>query len=508
MKLKLFILVLTISSSIYAQEERVEKTLINLDNISLKGMDRNVKKAFNQTKDIIISARKENDIKTQFEAGSQWCMMLQNYDFLQQAKECYLIIGNEDKENPQWPYLFALSSNKQGEIEDSKIGFKETLRRNINYLPAHFHRIDLDIQQGDLKSAFLTADQVPVEFKLSSPILKLMGDLYYEVENYHVSIGYYKQALDANPMAKSLNYKIGQAYLKLSKEDQAETYISESNSTGVTVVDPYLMIVKNQTVGEVPFLIKAKKALQNKDYSSAINNYKKALEYNPESESGWVNLAVSYYQNQQIEMAKSGFRKALSINPNQKTALFNMANLAFTEGRQLEAMDLFQRLNQLTPNDVQATSKLIALYSANQQHQKIIKLLEAKENIGLDQFFFQKATSYTALGQFESAILVLEQILQNQPNSIEALIALAKIHSQAPDKTIRNAKKSLEYAEKAFGLHKNTKSYWQYIHALDQSKKCKKLGQLMEEFAGLVNVNQKEVEEELQKQRADQLNCD
>jgi tetratricopeptide (TPR) repeat protein len=486
---------------------QVVDTSLDLHQISLNGLDQDVKQIFQETKSLIEKARSEKDANTEFNATKSWCLLLHNYDFLIAAKECYYKIGLDEKNNAKWPYLYAKASLDNGETEDAIIGFVETLYRDINYLPAHYYLVLSAMQQGNLKTAFQRLNNIPVELMLTSIVLKLSGDLYFEVENYYVAIGYYLQALVLAPDSRNLNYKIARAYQLLGQTELAEEHTEKSNSVGILLIDPYYQEVKQQIVGEIPFLIKAKKAIENSDPQAAIELYQKALEFNPKSESGLINIAVAYYQTNQIEKAKSSFESVLAINPNQTKALFNLATIYMSQQLFESSIDYFQRYMQINSSDKEVLSTLAELYYQTQQYQKTLDLLSAGNDIKTTEIQFIKAKSQIQLENYDQAIEILTAINENDTNNLQVLLALAKIYSQVPNKEVRNPELAFKFANMAFDLNKNVQTYWQLLLVLDESEKCADLEAKMLEFSSLVKAPIEQVKAQLIQNRADELKC-
>lgn len=493
----------------FAKENSIKEhpKTIDIDNISTKGLDRNVSKVFKQTHKLIQQARKQKDAQTEMAASKQWCLLLHNFDFLSQAQDCYYIIGMDDKTNAKWPYLYAKASAKMGDFEQAQIGFKETIRRDSVYLPAHYYQIQQSLSDNNLATAFSQFAQVPANLRLTSVLLNLSGDLYFAVENYHVAIGFYQQALQLVPKAKSLNYKIARAYQALDMMQQAESFIKLSDATKIRLIDPYYQEVKSTTIGEIPYLIKAKTALVNGDSKSAIKSYKKALDYNPKSEGALVNIAVAYFQDKQTEKAKEFFIKSLKINPKQEKSLYNLATIAVSEGDIAASQDYFEQYKAIDETDINVNYQLAQIYYQQGQFDKVKEIAQLKSMNAHIETQYLKAKAYIQLEQYFDAINWLNEINENVPGNYKVLLALAKLESQVPDLQLRNAELSLKHATQAYNLNKNAQSYWQFIVALDENKKCKQLNITIADLSKLLKVETKLAYERLIKQRGNDLKC-
>ena len=502
MKKILILLFLTLNCA--AQE--VPKT-VDLENISIKGLDKNVAKVFKQTKKLILNARKDNDETTELLGTKNWCYLLHNFDFLEQAKNCYFIIGLKLKEEANWPYLYGKASLKQGNIEDSIIGFEQTLRREGNYLPAHYYLIQIAIEQGDLLKAFEYHSKVPANLKLTANMLNISGDLFTQVENYYVANGYYQQALNLVPKANSLNYKIAQNYQLLEKSELAEQFIVGSGQIGISVSDPYFQSVKDTTVGEIPYLIKAKTALNNSDYKLAIKYYNKALEFNADSVSAQINIAVAYFLKKEVDKAKELFEKINLNHPNNLKVLYNLAVITKSQEDFVSAIKYFEDYRKINKQDIVVNTELAEIYYQLKDFEKVINLSSEPVVSAEEKMQVLKAKSLVRENQFDKGVALLKEINKYKPNNNEVLLLLAKIHSQVPDMSIRDGEIALQYAIQAFNNEKNLLSYWELLMALDESKKCNELDQLINEFSKELKKTPQEVKAQMVNQRGLDFRC-
>ena len=502
------ILVLSLFAfGICISQAKEQNTPLDLDAVSVKGLDKNVAKIFKQTRKLIKQARKKEDKKTELLAIQQWCLLLHSYNFLEQAMECYYELGMEDKKEPKWTYLYAKTSLSQGDFDKAETALKETLRRDFLYLPAHYYLLDMAIKDHKLLDAFEILSNIPAQFRLNSSLLNLAGDLYFEVENYYVAIGFFQQALNSVPKAKSLNYKIAKAYQALNSMQKAEKFMQEADEVKIQLNDPYFQEVKNKTIGEIPYLIKAKSALVNGEAETAIKAYNKALEFNPNSEAALVNIAVAHFQNKNTKQAIENFQKVLAINPKKKIALYNLGLIAEMNGDYSAAQSLFEKYFALDSEDVSLNFRLANLYYNKGEFEKALQMTQlksAKTHVGMQLL---KSKVFVQLGQYQKAILWLQEINKYVPNNAKVLLSLTKLLSQVPDNSLRNPSQAIVYAKQALAVEKSEAIYWQLIVAMDENKSCDELEATALEFSRYLQIELNQVYEKLFQYRGADLKC-
>jgi tetratricopeptide (TPR) repeat protein len=128
--------------------------------------------------------------------------------------------------------------------------------------------------------------------------------------------------------------------------------------------DPYAI----QVVGYYAYLA------DEMDLSQAM--YQKYVGLYPEDPSGYNNLALTYKRMGEYEKEEALYRTALGIDPIDDHVLNNLAvNLAH-QGRSDEALEIMDRLEQLTPDDPYADLHRAKIYATMGKREKAYKYLK------------------------------------------------------------------------------------------------------------------------------------
>ncbi len=91
-------------------------------------------------------------------------------------------------------------------------------------------------------------------------------------------------------------------------------------------------------------------AVQRRDWSEALNWYKKAADIEPNSDGVHCNLAGAYVALGRLEEAEAHFDQALKLNPKNRLALHNKSILLVKKGKLEEALRLNQEVLELSPD--------------------------------------------------------------------------------------------------------------------------------------------------------------
>src|SRR5262249_44705327 len=138
-----------------------------------------------------------------------------------------------------------------------------------------------------------------------------------------------------------------------------------------------------------------------KQYDAAIDEYKKALEADPNNADVLVNIGSAYQAKGDLQNALTAYQAALTKNPNQTAAQEGKKNVQdaiqdkmlsdtskaaddlFKAGRYDEAIAKYKQLVQLNPNDAGSHFDLGASYQAKKDYD--LAVTEYRMAISLDQ---------------------------------------------------------------------------------------------------------------------------
>ena len=153
----------------------------------------------------------------------------------------------------------------------------------------------------------------------------------------------------------------------------------------------------NKNVSSEVYVLLAQAYTVKKDAKQADKNYKLALEVNPANVAAFYPVYNGYLQDKQMQSARQLLEKALKANSNQPLLLASKAELDIEEKKWDDAESAVQRF---------------AVYSKNKAVPKYLQanILQGK-------------------GQYAEAITLYEQILQDFPNHLNAMINLVRSYS-------------------------------------------------------------------------------
>ncbi|QGJ71212.1 Hypothetical protein PBC10988_29160 [Planctomycetales bacterium 10988] len=173
--------------------------------------------------------------------------------------------------------------------------------------------------------------------------------------------------------------------------------------------------------------------VQVREYNRATEFLKRRLEQEPNDVETALKLARVYALNQQREAAQEIYSLYLAdIDRSDEEIRVALARLLLELKRGDEALDLFLFLRQRYPDDIQIAADLVRAYDLVGDYDRAAEVADemasiAPSNSGVRLLLAENFL--TPLRQ-DVALIVLAQVLDYDPDNIDALINTARIHIQ------------------------------------------------------------------------------
>ena len=91
-------------------------------------------------------------------------------------------------------------------------------------------------------------------------------------------------------------------------------------------------------------------AVQQKEYSTAVEQIQRAIKLNPKSPFFYNNLGIALQKQGKLDEAIESYRRALQLKPNYPDAHYNLGIALKEQGKLDEAIESYRRALQLKPN--------------------------------------------------------------------------------------------------------------------------------------------------------------
>jgi tetratricopeptide (TPR) repeat protein len=169
--------------------------------------------------------------------------------------------------------------------------------------------------------------------------------------------------------------------------------------------------------------------LKARDFSGAIEAYKRAIALTPGDEDLHFNLGIAYVQNGDLTNAEREYKQALELLPDYPEVHNNLGNLLLRSGRMAEAEEHFTEALKQMPEYAQAHNNLGTLRQRQQRTEDALRCFQkaVESDTNYWEAHYNLANTYLQLKQPDKAAAEYREALRINPAFETARRALEKI---------------------------------------------------------------------------------
>ena len=410
----------------------------------------------------VIELDSKNANALLFRAG----LLLQDKDFDGALADARSVL-REAPESEKALMVLAVSQVQTKNIELAQETFEKILLINPKNLIATKDLARIKVQIKDEIGAISLLEKSRAIFKDDVDISVMLIDLYGKQQEWEKAEKIASSLLE-NAEAKELpHFKLAQLYMGQQKFEDA---IKEFNKVLLTkpkamdvlggIVNAHLALKQTEKAEKIldnalednkdnPALLTMRAELyrQLKQYSDAERLFKRVIELKPGVELGYKNLATVYQAQKQLDNIITTFEQAVVAIPKSGTFFMQLGVLNTVAGRAEKAIEAYQAVLKLFPDNLLAINNLAALLVESDDPQQLEKaaelvpvLKDSEHPAFLDTYGW---TSYK-MGKMDEALVALESIINKQGVIPEMHYHLAMVYINKG--RVEEAKMELEKA--------------------------------------------------------------
>jgi tetratricopeptide (TPR) repeat protein len=167
-----------------------------------------------------------------------------------------------------------------------------------------------------------------------------------------------------------------------------------------------------------------------KDFSKAIQAYRKVIELDPTYVEAYNNLGIIYQMMGDVDRALGAYQKSTEINPRYEKGYNNLGILLLLSGRYEEASEAFQKALAVNPNNIESYIHLGVLLKKKGQWQEAIESYQ--KALAIDplhrETHYNIALLYEQLENVELAVGHYQQFIQLSSKSHPELVSRVQRH--------------------------------------------------------------------------------
>jgi len=167
-----------------------------------------------------------------------------------------------------------------------------------------------------------------------------------------------------------------------------------------------------------------------KDFSKAIQAYRKVIELDPTYVEAYNNLGILYQMMGDMDRALGAYQKSTEINPRYEKGYNNLGILLLLSGRYEEASEAFQKALAVNSNNIESHIHLGVLFKKKGQWQEAIESYQ--KALAIDplhrETHYNIALLYEQLENVELAVGHYQQFIQLSSKSHPELVSRVQRH--------------------------------------------------------------------------------
>lgn len=193
----------------------------------------------------------------------------------------------------------------------------------------------------------------------SSMAYSTLGNIYYQLNNYNKAEKYLLKSISINPNNPFPYSVLGSLFINMNRLEEAKTYflktieIDKSNGTAwVNLGGIYLeakdykhaiyyfqqaLKVERSFTHPYSHLGLGKCYLQQSQFTEAIQEFNKAISFNPDLSDIYLQLGIVYLKTNNAKEARESFQKAIELSPKDGAMMLGIAYFFISEGKVDEA---------------------------------------------------------------------------------------------------------------------------------------------------------------------------
>jgi tetratricopeptide (TPR) repeat protein len=228
-------------------------------------------------------------------------------------------------------FSLATKNHASNNIEVAQKLYKEVLKINPNYAPAHNNLGVVFKTLGEThKAKDCYEKSIEIDPSYADAYCNL-GMIFKELEENQKAIDYYEKAIEINPKHLNAHNNLGVVHQKLTQHQKAKNCYEKAIEINPSNSDSYCNL--GTIYGELD------------ENQKAIDYYEKAIEINPKHLNAHNNLGGVYNKLGDYKRAIETYEKVIEIDSNHEITLYNLGVALHSTQQYKNAAEKFKLIN-------------------------------------------------------------------------------------------------------------------------------------------------------------------
>jgi len=349
----------------------------------------------------------------------------------------------------RWSYYAGYLALTQGQTDTALSRLQRAQELKSDYAPLNLRLGQLWLDTDQLDKAQVALQTAAAEPGLRAAALFYLGQVDLLKRDYKAAVSHMTEALKIDPQASGVHYPLAQAYRHLGEERLAREHLARFKAKRPDADDPLLAELNNALQTSRKVFAQGMKAIMERDYQTAIEQFEKGLEVDPENLAARVSYARALYLGGQAGAAEKQLDQVLARDHDRVLPNFLLAVLREAQGDAERAAVLYRRVLALDPKHEGARFYLGNLLfqagdyrEAAQQYQAALAVNQEIPPARL----LELVARHRAGATDAEVAAELERRIKAWPEQPELKYALARLRALSKDPAVRDSVAALSLA--------------------------------------------------------------
>ncbi len=395
------------------------------------------------------AARSAAPAQAQGVAVGSMGMILMAAWLTEEAESCFQEAASLMPNEPRWPYFLAHLDRDRGDLAGAARYFDEVLELVPDDLTTLYWLGDIHLEEGRATEAIQLFERSLVIAPESLSARYGLARASLLAEDYQRAVEMLEEIHERNPDIGAIHYPLGMAYRGLGNDAKAEEHLSRRENAELRPEDPLMAELDTMLNSAGTMASSGEAALEREDWAAAEEQFREALELNPNDPSLRYRLGTALVMQGNLEGALAEFETIVRDAPDYHAAHYSIGVLLQGAGRVGEAVERFETALRYRPGDPEVSLRLAVSLrqsgnpTAALDHYQTV--LDVNPNVIEARFGY--AMALVQLGRWRQAFNRLETAMAAFPNEIAFPHALTRLLVASPDDAIRDGQRALDLLE-------------------------------------------------------------
>jgi len=380
--------------------------------------------------------------------------VLHAYELFDSAEPAYRNAVRLAGGDATWHYLLGYLYQQTGRLTDAAEQFEAAIRLQPMWRVSAVHLGDVYLQLNRLSDARTQFESVIGVFPAVAR--NGLGEVALREGRYAEAINHFSAVLDRVPTATSVHYSLAMACRGAGRLDEARAHLERRGAGTIRVADPLGDDLQSLVRGERLLVIHGRRLYDAGQFAGAADVFRRALAASPGSVAAHANLGVTLSQLGQLDEAIPHLQRAFDETPDDTTTRSVLVRALLRRARYDEAIAVLRHVVAIDPGSEESVVSLALVLSDR--------------------------------ARFRDALAVLDEAERRSPGRPVTGTTLARLLASAPDRAVRDGRRALDLAMRAYDSRGSAVDAETVALALAESGRCADAREWMQRAVSLAET--------------------